>query len=603
MTQHQKNPRSVFVALAAGVLSTLAALPVTAIDLGAASLKSATNAPLEIDIALLDIAPGELESLKPQLPANSRSAELASASIELVQLEGVAPVLRLRTPQPVSADEVRFVVVADWGRGRKFREYVVSLVSASPPVTTDAAPEAAPAIATSVPPPAAATVEAAAPSSAETTFTTRADGGAVTQTRTAESVAGETSAPAAGLKTTRIVRNGETLMSISREWSATTGATLAQTMLGIFQANPQAFGPRGMNELLVGSEIVLPEPAMLLSTSRAAASSEIGRTLGIWRTTGTPATSSGAGTAVARENSSPPAVAPAPPAALPPVTAPPPAAVQPPAPLSLAPVSPPSTASVPSAAAPAAEAPPVPETPEATIARLQGELLDKTEQLAAKDTEAAALQARLDAAERAAAVVAATQRPAGGWLGEVRRWAALAWWTIPLLFLMSLGLLLALLRARRAAAGDASATASVGDSITLEQTGSAPSASIGGPAAARTEMTFDLPPIKASRASEGMPDVLLGEAPRPRTVPAAPPATIAPAASAAAPVVDESLTEDLEGDPPPVDEAGSKINLARAFIEMGHHDAAILELQAALRLGDETQRAEALRLLDSLPKS
>jgi pilus assembly protein FimV len=234
---------------------------------------------------------------------------------------------------------------------------------------------------------------------------------------------------------------------------------------------------------------------------------------------------------------------------------------------------------------------------------LQGELLDKTEQLAAKDTEAAALQARLDAAERAAAVVAATQRPAGGWLGEVTRWAALAWWTIPLLFLISLGLLLALLRARRAAAGDASATASVGDSITLEQTGSAPSASIGGPAAARTEMTFDLPPIKASRASEGMPDVLLGEAPRPRTVPAAPPATIAPAASAAAPVVDESLTEDLEGDPPPVDEAGSKINLARAFIEMGHHDAAILELQAALRLGDETQRAEALRLLDSLPKS
>ena len=46
--------------------------------------------------------------------------------------------------------------------------------------------------------------------------------------------------------------------------------------------------------------------------------------------------------------------------------------------------------------------------------------------------------------------------------------------------------------------------------------------------------------------------------------------------------------EDLEGDPPPVDEAGSKINLARAFIEMGHHDAAILELQAALRMGDET---------------
>jgi len=64
-----------------------------------------------------------------------------------------------------------------------------------------------------------------------------------------------------------------------------------------------------------------------------------------------------------------------------------------------------------------------------------------------------------------------------------------------------------------------------------------------------------------------------------------------------------SMVSDLEGDPPPVDEAGSKIDLARAFIEMGHHDAAILELQAALRIGDERQRAEAIRLLDSLPKS
>jgi FimV-like protein len=77
---------------------------------------------------------------------------------------------------------------------------------------------------------------------------------------------------------------------------------------------------------------------------------------------------------------------------------------------------------------------------------------------------------------------------------------------------------------------------------------------------------------------------------------------VVPSISATRPA-SPTLDEDLEGDPPPVDEAGSKINLARAFIEMGQHDAAILELQAALRLGDETQRAEAIRLLDSLPKS
>jgi FimV-like protein len=63
------------------------------------------------------------------------------------------------------------------------------------------------------------------------------------------------------------------------------------------------------------------------------------------------------------------------------------------------------------------------------------------------------------------------------------------------------------------------------------------------------------------------------------------------------------LPNDLEGDPPPIDEAGSMIDLARAYIEMGNFDSAMMELQTALRTGDEAQRAEALRLLDSLPKS
>ena len=76
----------------------------------------------------------------------------------------------------------------------------------------------------------------------------------------------------------------------------------------------------------------------------------------------------------------------------------------------------------------------------------------------------------------------------------------------------------------------------------------------------------------------------------------------------AAPAVETRVTppplpDDLEGDPPPIDEAGSMIDLARAYIEMGNFDSAMMELQTALRTGDEAQRAEALRLLDSLPKS
>jgi FimV-like protein len=126
------------------------------------------------------------------------------------------------------------------------------------------------------------------------------------------------------------------------------------------------------------------------------------------------------------------------------------------------------------------------------------------------------------------------------------------------------------------------------------------------------EMTFDLPPIKPSRAEpEDLEDVLM----RPGTGGAAAgaaAATMGAATMAAAEpafatpetrVTPPPLPDDLEGDPPPIDEAGSMIDLARAYIEMGNFDSAMMELQTALRTGDETQRAEALRLLDSLPKS
>jgi FimV-like protein len=137
------------------------------------------------------------------------------------------------------------------------------------------------------------------------------------------------------------------------------------------------------------------------------------------------------------------------------------------------------------------------------------------------------------------------------------------------------------------------------------------------------EMTFDLPPIKPSRAEpEDLDDVLMRPAGNAGGASSGGAAAGAAAAGAAAGlgaaamaamepaasvpetrVAPPPLPNDLEGDPPPIDEAGSMIDLARAYIEMGNFDSAMMELQTALRTGDEAQRAEALRLLDSLPKS
>jgi FimV-like protein len=506
----------------------------SALELGTARVVSSTGSALEIEVALLEVAAGELDALQPQLPANSRSPSLASASIELVQSVSGAPVLRIRNATPVTTDEVRFVVVADWGRGRRFREYLVSLSAPATP--------AAPAVATS----------------ASTTAST-------TSSTLPSSTPAASSAPTSQ-QAVRLVRRNDTLMSISREWSATTGVTLPQAMLGIFRANPSAFGPGGMSEMIVGSVLTLPDAAALNAISPTAASSEVSRTLGIWRTGGAaaarlsaPAPGTQTLTTAPTKTTTPakPTAAPVPTPTLTPTPAP-------------ATTSTPATSSPPAAEAPVATplavepaapaAPAEPETPEAKAARLEADL-----QAAAAEVEA--LKARLAAAEAPSGPDAVGQV---GWMAEARRWAAEAWWSIPALLLISLVLLIAfLVRGRRRA----------------EAAEPAP----------RQEMTFDLPPIKAAQDADPLMDTPLRAASE-RTAPVVVPSiSVAPTAS--------PIDEDLEGDPPPVDEAGSKINLARAFIEMGQHDAAILELQAALRLGDETQRAEAIRLLDSLPKS
>ena len=502
----KRRPHRSIVGSWLGTALALVAGPLCALELGGARLISAAGAPLDIEIALQDVQDGELEDLKPLLPPNSRSAELAEATVELARGGDGAPVLRVRTIAPVSAKELRFVVVADWGRGRKFREYLLAFAVSAPPAVAAAAPTIAPAA-----PDATPSAAAAAPAATTTPV-----------------------APLGEAPSTRTVRAGDTLMSVSREWAASTGATLAQTMLGIYRDNPRAFGPRGMSELLVGSVLTLPTAERLQSTAAGAASNEVGRTLGIWRTAGSPAA--------------------APTSAVP-------------APVVPAPVVPAPVVPAPVVSAPAAPAPE--ETAEAKAARLE-------QTLQAQAAELEALKKRL-----------ATTAPEPA--GDER-----AWWVAALLGLLSAALLVAvgvlLLRVRRAASkGDTDASATETE--------------------AAREMTLELPSVKPSRSTpENLPDVLMGEPARSPRVAAVASTVAAPAASAAAvatpsPVASPNVADDLEGDPPPIDEANSKIDLARAFIEMGHHDAAILELQAALRLGDETQRAEAIRLLDSLPKS
>jgi pilus assembly protein FimV len=656
--------RALFTALLAAVL--VSPLPASALELGPSRLLSAAGEPLNVEIPVLQAEADQLERLRPQLPARSRSANLAGATITLDREGPGSPLLRVRSVGPIDAKAVTFLVIADWGRGRTLRTYTVlpeSPVQSPSTLSTSAGGAGS----------AAATPEVIRSTPIE-------EGSPVPRARVeSETVipAGNAApTPTAGTDTnavTRAVRRNETLMSISREWSARTGATLAQTMLGIYRANPEAFG-NGMGDMKVGSTLKLPDAATLRAVSNAEANREVGRQLGIWGqsapSVSAPAASEPAKPAVPKPAPSPaaPAAKPAPAPAAP--AAKPATAAKPAPALTLAPAKPAAAPTSPVASAAPAAAPAV--VPPVAVAR-DPAFKSLEARVAQAERELAALQARLGQVEKVkvAPPPVVAPAPVGGASppSPVSTTPAAVAPATPLPAPLSFNDPAAsppakgAERAAPAAPPADPAAPSISPSATPSASGPkvpvlpaappftpAPSlqqralelaqhywwalAGVGGAlvlgiaalviarrrraaAAAASaepaqEMTFDLPPIKPSRAEpEDLEDVLM----RPGTggaAAAAAAASMGAATMAAAEpafatpetrVTPPPLPDDLEGDPPPIDEAGSMIDLARAYIEMGNFDSAMMELQTALRTGDETQRAEALRLLDSLPKS
>jgi FimV-like protein len=79
------------------------------------------------------------------------------------------------------------------------------------------------------------------------------------------------------------------------------------------------------------------------------------------------------------------------------------------------------------------------------------------------------------------------------------------------------------------------------------------------------------------------------------------------AATAAGPALTLNVAHDtashpaLEADPPTMSEVGTKLDLARAYMDMGDPEGARSILDEVLKEGSTSQKQEAQRLLESLP--
>ena len=254
-----------------------------ALGLGDIELRSALNQPLDAEIQLVFATPDELSSLRVALASQEtfdrygldRPAYLGEIIFDVGTDNLERSIISMSSRGPMAEPFVTLLVEASWSRGRLLREYTVLL---DPPVLLPlpaAAPtvQAAQAGAPDVTQPAAATNRpAAAPVPAPVPAP------ATLMAQPVEPVQAATPSPG----TYGPVRSAETLWSIA-EQHRPNGVTMDQMVVALYRANPQVFDGN-MNTLHLGSILRIPQLAELSEMTAAAATEEALRQAADWQT-------------------------------------------------------------------------------------------------------------------------------------------------------------------------------------------------------------------------------------------------------------------------------------------------------------------------------
>ena len=241
---------SLAIALALG----LTPFSASALGLGDIKAKSALNQQFSADIELLSVSAEEITDIKVLLASEELFAKaglnrpyfLSQLKFTPVRLASGKGIIRVTTSEPVREPFLNFLIEVNWPKGRLYREYTVLL---DPPATLQRAP---------APVQAARTAPRRAP--------TRA------------------SAPAAssGVSQYGPTRRNDTLWNIAKEVRHG-GTTMEQMVMALFQANPQAFDRRNINNLRVGEILRVPEREEVLAITAREARAEFWAQVNNWR--------------------------------------------------------------------------------------------------------------------------------------------------------------------------------------------------------------------------------------------------------------------------------------------------------------------------------
>ncbi len=234
-----------------------------AASLGNLALSSSLGEPLLAEVEIQLEAQESLSDLQAALASEQAYAKqgihyqayYSDVKVELQKNAQGQPLLKLSSSLPINEPDLDVLIQLDWSAGRSQKQYIVLLDPAQP---AQAEPEAI----------AAPLANDAANGDAENADVENAD---VTNEVQSTMLPDQTTAP---LPLAMTSKPGDTLYSLARAMQPE-GVSLDQMLLGLYQANPNAFMAGNMNRLKAGQTISLPSQSVLLATQADQAAAEV----------------------------------------------------------------------------------------------------------------------------------------------------------------------------------------------------------------------------------------------------------------------------------------------------------------------------------------
>lgn len=248
-------------------------LPMTtfAAGLGQLSIASGIGEPLSADIQLLSLSTAEKASLKARIaPASTyaaqgleRPASHSNIQIRVAKSPSGKNILKLQSNQPITEPFLDMLVELEWETGRILREYTVLLDPPGYDTTVSAT--------STVQTPVVKTLD-------KSKITPIKSSGAIKNTvqksNTSVTKSSTNKSNKAPLDTDYLTRRGDTLSKIARRMKPE-GVSLDQMLVGLYEANPEAFDGKNMNRLKVGKILQPPTQEALNANTRKQAVKEV----------------------------------------------------------------------------------------------------------------------------------------------------------------------------------------------------------------------------------------------------------------------------------------------------------------------------------------